>query len=322
MKNIYKQHAQAYIDRGYSVIPDKYMQKQPAIKEWSKYCYEKPTQNEINSWFTNFEESNIAICLGESSGVVCLDIDTTDSRILDIILPLLPPSPVEKKGAKGFTRFYQYKGEVTETFKHNGEMIIELLSSNKKTTIPPSVHPTGQQYEWSGNYTLLDIKSTDLPVIPPFLMAHIADCIRAAIPDTEIISRGKTVSGRNDSLSKLCGKLIMEKTPIDTAIKKLVEFDRENNEVALFSDPNEFPHTEEFTNALLFYSNHLSTANSKHYRKNEEYEIPVTASAIGAKEQEILGKHEGVRNSRSKELHTAPNASKTCLYSTILGRNL
>ena len=133
--NIYKDNALAYIGRGYSVIPDKYMKKQPAIKEWSKYCYETPSETEIDSWFTNFTDTNIAICLGEASGVVALDIDTTDDRMLSIILPLLPPSPVEKKGAKGFTRFYQFKGEVTETFKHNGEMIIELLSSNKNTTI-------------------------------------------------------------------------------------------------------------------------------------------------------------------------------------------
>ena len=61
-------------------------------------------------------------------------------------------------------------------------------------------------------------------------MAHIADCIRAAIPDTEVQGCGKTVSGRNDSLSQLCGSLIMKKTPVDTAIKELVEFDKQNNE--------------------------------------------------------------------------------------------
>ena len=36
--NIYKHHAPKFLDKGYSVIPDKGGQKLPAITEWSKYC--------------------------------------------------------------------------------------------------------------------------------------------------------------------------------------------------------------------------------------------------------------------------------------------
>ena len=131
-KNIFSEYQKLYIQSGYSVIPGKYGSKMPAIKNWTDYCYRMPTVDEVMSWMTNFSETNLDLCLGEASGVVALDLDTTDQRILDVILPILPESPVVKKGSKGETRFFRYSGESSETLKFNNEMVIEILSSNKK----------------------------------------------------------------------------------------------------------------------------------------------------------------------------------------------
>ena len=278
-KNIFAENAQAYLDKGYSVIPDKHMSKMPAIKGWANYCYQLPTQEELQSWSTNITESNIAVALGEASGVIAFDVDSTDQRILDIIMPLIPPSPVTKMSAKGETRFFRFAGESTEIFKHNGEVVFEILSNNKKTTIPPSIHPNGENYKWADK-GLLEVDKSSLPLLPPYLVVHLQDKIRNLIPDTETHGRGKTVSGRNNSLSVLVGQLIKDAVPMDVALSKMIEFDKAENEVPLFTDSNEFMHTEPFTNALQFYANHLNTANSKHYRKNETYEVPITASAI------------------------------------------
>lgn len=290
-KHLYSDNVYAYINAGYSVIPDKYMSKQPAIKGWSNYCHKLPTKDEVESWIRNFEETNIAVCLGEASGIIALDIDTDDPKLLEIILPVLPPSPVTKQGAKGITRFFRYNGESTQIVKHNGECILELLSTNKKTTIAPSVHPNGMEYTWVSD-SLLDVKAESLPLLPPFLISHIESKLRLSVPDTVSISFGKTISGRNNILSAFCGELIRDGVPVDEAIKKLIEKDKQDNSPHLFSDTEEMGHTEAFTNALVFYSNHLSTVNSRHFKKNEEYEIPITASAIDheAKEMVRLGK--------------------------------
>ena len=124
MNHLYKENAEAYLKAGLSLIPDKYQSKQPAIKNWASYCYQIPTQDEVNSWISNFSSTNISLCLGEASGIIALDLDTTDQKILDLILPLLPDSPVEKKGAKGFTRFFKFTGETTQILKHNGECVL------------------------------------------------------------------------------------------------------------------------------------------------------------------------------------------------------
>ena len=107
--NIFKDHYKEYIDKGISVIPDKYMSKAAGVKDYSKYSFQFPTEAELNSW-EKMSKSNIAIMLGEASGIIALDIDETRQEILDVVMPMLPKSPVVKVGAKGETRFFRYTG--------------------------------------------------------------------------------------------------------------------------------------------------------------------------------------------------------------------
>ena len=100
-KNHYLDWQKLYRQKGFSVIPGKYGSKLPAIKQWSEYCFRLPTVDENDSWCRNFSETNLDLALGEASGVIALDLDCTDQRILDVILPMLPKSPVVKRGSKG-----------------------------------------------------------------------------------------------------------------------------------------------------------------------------------------------------------------------------
>ena len=279
-KAIYKDNYLPYIEKGISVIPDRHASKAAMIKGASAYSYKLPSTEEIEVWNNIYPETNIAIALGEVSGIIALDLDSDRTEILNVILPMLPESPVEKIGSKGFTRFFRYTGEHNQGVKFNGEMILEVISSNKKTTLPPSVHPNGSLYRWSSSLSLVDVVPAELPVLPPLLLAHIESTLKIKFPELNHDGKGKFTSGRNNTLSELCGSLIGKHLPVDEAVKELVFFDKENHTPPLFSDAEEMMHGEPFSNALMFYSNHLQTANSKHFRKNEEYEVPVTASAI------------------------------------------
>src|SRR6056300_1381785 len=86
-------HGQAYLDKGFVVIPEKRGMKSPSIKEWTTFSTRKPTEAEVKSWMTNFPDAGLSIMLGEISGVVALDIDETRQEVLVLILPLLPSSP-------------------------------------------------------------------------------------------------------------------------------------------------------------------------------------------------------------------------------------
>jgi hypothetical protein len=317
--NIFKEKYRSYIDAGYSVIPDKFMMKTPAIKNWSSYCYEKPTEEELSSWSETFMKSNIAICLGTASGVVALDIDEVRPEILDVIMPMLPKSPVTKKGAKGETRFFKYTGvEHTQALQFGGEMVIELLSNNKKTTIPPSVHPSGESYSWGEN-GLLDVDVNDLPMLPPALFVSVEQKLLLKFPDMEKVgSTGKLHSGRNDALVSLCAKLIQEQRPMEEALSELIKQDQELHEPPLFSDANEYFHTEPRTNALNLYSNVLESINRKRYRDSKEYEIPianVVSAEDYAKAVEERGKKSisrGELERQNQGLSHAPAVKKKC----------
>lgn len=312
-KHIFKKHHAAYLEKGISVIPDKYMSKQPAIKGWSDYCHRLPSSQEAASWCNNLHESNIAICLGEASGLVALDIDCMDDKILEVVLPMLPDSPVVKVGSKGDTRFFRYFGDVSDTVKFNGEVVVEVLSNGKKTTIAPSIHPNGSSYNWKGS-SLLDIEISTLPTLPPMLLPHIEDMLRVSFPDLVVKSGNKLFSGRNDELSSFCGTLIADRVPVEDAVAQLIKKDEEINEIPLFSDVNEMRHGEAFTNALTFYTNHLNTINNKRFRSNEEYEVPIITVAINQElaKEALMGKSQAQGNQKNEspvQLQDAQNAS-------------
>lgn len=317
-KNHYNDNQKAYQQSGYSVIPGKYGSKMPAIKNWTEYCFRYPTTDEVMSWTRNFSETNLDMALGKVSGVVALDIDCIDQRILDVIMPLMPESPVVKRGSKGETRFFRFSGEQTESLKFNGEMVVEILSTNKKTTLPPSRHPNGLNYIWTSDDTLLTIDRETLPMLPPALFAHLGSVLKSKFPDMIQEKFGKIFSGRNDELSSLCGKLIKDGTPIGMAVNELIEFDAKTSEPPLFTDANEFRHTEPITNALLFYSNHLSTINNRHYRDSNAYELPIMPRNESAKIQVEAPKKQ--KRSVNDIMSLAPTVLRT-LHTTLLNNS-
>lgn len=275
--NIYKEFAPTYISRGFSVIPDIYGTKRPSIKDWTLYCEQLPNQVELDEWGNKDANSNIAICLGKASGIIALDFDCTDPYLIDKIEKFMPESPVSKSGLKGWTRFFKYNGEVSESIKSNGEVVFEILSTGRKTTLPPSKHPSGMEYKWDSS-DLLSIDKNELPSLPPFFLANLKHVLQC---HTQVKVEGTKISnGRNDALKSQAALLISQSKPVDTAITELIKFDREAHEIPYFTDVNEHGHNEPFTNALTFYSQILQSINKKRARNSEEYEIPVTASAI------------------------------------------
>lgn len=277
--HLYKEYVDEFTEAGLSVIPDKFMMKTPAIKSWSDYCKRKPTQEEIDSWKESFDSSNISVCLGEASGIVALDMDATDPEIAELITKFAPKSPVEKVGSKGWTRFFRWHPTLnTDILKYNGEVMVELLSNGKKTTIPPSVHPNGETYKWTDK-SLTDVSIQELPALPPSVLPFLGQKIRE-LKGGEAPSYNKIINGRNDALTKFTSELINDKIPLGEAVKKLIKFDEDNHETPLFTDTSEFRHTEAFTNALTLYTNCLNSFNGKRYQANKEYETPIIPETV------------------------------------------
>ena len=70
--------AHEYLDRGWSIIPIKPEGKRPAIK-WREYQERQPTYEEVEQWWTQWPDHDIAIITGAISGVVVVDCDNEDA---------------------------------------------------------------------------------------------------------------------------------------------------------------------------------------------------------------------------------------------------
>jgi hypothetical protein len=159
-------------EQGISVLPAIPAEKTPgsfathswvAMTGWNEFKTRLPTRSEIDSWIS-WPDPNIGVLTGRLSGIVAVDFDKR-GELHPALYALLPPSPVRKRGAHGFSAFYRFSGEPRRRWKLADDTVIEILSESF-CVIPPSVHPTGLVYEWIGEEDLLSVRPSDLPALP------------------------------------------------------------------------------------------------------------------------------------------------------------
>lgn len=163
--------------RGYSVIPLAPAQKYPTIERWSEFCNRLPSDEEHARWM-DWKAANAGLCLGAASGVVALDFDDDVDGLHSSILAVVPVSPVQKRGAKGFTAFYRYGGQRSQGFSVRGTRVLDILSDGRQTVLPPSLHPSGGSYEWIKPLTLEAASPEHLPDLPASSLQMITSLFR------------------------------------------------------------------------------------------------------------------------------------------------
>lgn len=166
--------AQRYIDNSLSVIPVAPGSKMPGayvagrwrgMNDWPQYSVRLPTEMELDIW-QGWPDAGIGLLLGPLSNVIAADVDTEDISILKKINGILPPSPVRKKGKKGYTSFFRYNGEVNKSWRINGKPVIDLLSEGRQTLMPGTIHPDGMTYIWLTEDTIDKFDVFQLPTLP------------------------------------------------------------------------------------------------------------------------------------------------------------
>ena len=176
-ESVFAAHAWRYLERDIPAIPIAPGTKRPGaydanegwrgMSDWTRFSGRMPTELELDFWNT-WPEAGIGITLGKLSRVVALDRDYDlpggGNDALDAVIPW---SPVAKKGAKGWTRFYLYSGEESRSFNAGGARVLDMLSDGRQTVMPPTIHPDGFAYRWISEETLDSLLSvTELPTLP------------------------------------------------------------------------------------------------------------------------------------------------------------
>jgi hypothetical protein len=160
------------IKRGYQPIPLHPKEKKPRISgflrmEWPKDTTLEEVQQKFDEWGRNSDGiSNLGVVLGETSGNL-LDVDLDHHRTARLKDYFLPPTPARSGRPGKPNSHYWYiaeEGTLPGLRKYlmprvldddsgrwkPGPVIVEMRSTGGQTAIPPSVHPTGELYNWSG----------------------------------------------------------------------------------------------------------------------------------------------------------------------------
>lgn len=164
-ESAFNEAADFLYEKGFSIIPIQKGEKYPVerktfpwgavqmlpMKNWQRFNKVRATPEEIAEWKT-WGDVGIGVLLGELSGIVGLDLDNDTDGLHEKILALVPDSPVKKKGAKGFTAFYKYNGDIPSklSWSKDAIRIAEVLSNGQQCLTPPTFHPAGMNYVWLG----------------------------------------------------------------------------------------------------------------------------------------------------------------------------
>jgi hypothetical protein len=144
------EHVNFYRSLGFCVIPAKYGDKRPEVA-WEPYQHRQPTDEEIARWFRDGKRHNIAIVCGKISGnLVVLDFDDTATYEKFFDAPKIERETIVVRTGGGKRHVYLRSTDPVPSFKIP-QIKLEVRSDGNIVIAPPSLHPSGNRYEFVGN---------------------------------------------------------------------------------------------------------------------------------------------------------------------------
>ena len=109
----------------------------------------------IRSWWEKWPQANIGMAMGEVSGLVAIDIDPRhggDASLCQLVEQFedLPGTLRAKTGGGGHHLLYAYPGV---SFKNSSSLLgegIDVKTDGGYIVAAPSLHSSGQRYQWKG----------------------------------------------------------------------------------------------------------------------------------------------------------------------------
>ena len=276
---MYAQNSLVLFKKGLSVIPSHTERKGPFLKDWQTYSERMPTLEEVKDWNIKYPLKNITLMLGKASKLIALDIDFEDEHHVNEILKMIPSSPIMKKGKKGLTAFYKYKGEITERIKWGDRIAVEILSDGTNTVIPPSIHPeTKKPYFYLSEVSLDKINFEEIPILPEVCIRKIRE-YTSLLPVSTNKDRNEgtqTDTSRTMKLKDIVVAKLNQGTSIEPIVREIMSYDKKHHNPPLLEDPTEgICKADIFTNALSFVSSIATSLNKNRMKTGENPLIPL-----------------------------------------------
>jgi hypothetical protein len=230
-----------------SFFPLRKKSKKPA-GEWTIWQQRPPTPQEVTAGFNNGSR-NIAIVTGQVSGIIVLDEDNppvfrawlAEHRYHLPATATVKTSTYQDDQGNTQTKFHHY-------FKHPGGKIKNMIKQIPGADIkadggyvvaPPSIHPSGEQYEWCFGLGLEEYGDTPAPA---WLLKHLNYDVDAAVtlvkddllpPDEDWVTealKGVNRGERNNIAAKLAGYYLSRGDPENRVLEMIRSWNLRNPE--------------------------------------------------------------------------------------------
>ena len=219
-----------YLGRGWSVVPAGECTKRPIVR-WQQFQHQLPTKEQLSEWFARWPRANLAVVTGEISGIVVVDIDPkhggTDAlATLEARHGKLPDTVESITGGGGRHIYFAHPGRDVRN-RAGLAPGIDLRGDGGCIIVPPSVHPSGNSYEWKPGHAPGQI---DLAVFPVWLEqprfakggteGHTLDYWRKLAHD------GVKDGQRNSTIASFTGHLLWHGVDPDVVIELMLAWNR------------------------------------------------------------------------------------------------
>jgi hypothetical protein len=155
-----------YLARGWSVVPQRPGAKQPCVK-WKPFQSQLPTEAQMAKWFELWPDAGVALVLGPVSGVFAIDVDGEEAHAA--LLERLGTEPVAVKALSGsrepcrYHLFFRHPDVSTNAKATPWNAKLEFRGQGGIVVIPPSLHKSGNRYEWATGRSPGELALPDLP---------------------------------------------------------------------------------------------------------------------------------------------------------------
>ena len=137
--------------------------KHPIITDWTNTATKDPAQ--IREWWSQWPQANVGILTGERSGLAVLDVDPRHGGDLALedfeqTYGPLPDTAVALSGSKGPHHYFALNGPLGKFDPGPG---LNLQADGAQVVAPPSLHHSGNRYEWEASSHPDDVPLAPLP---------------------------------------------------------------------------------------------------------------------------------------------------------------
>ena len=215
------EQAAEYVDSGWSVLPVRPEEKRPYMTNWLQYTKTRAPKAMVEAWFNNLSGAGVGVVTGKISNMVVLDVEHDCPFPIEELLKKYPTQMIAKSGGGGYHLFYQYPTNIPRV--SNRVRIFDgadLRADGGFIVLPPTMHPSGNRYEW--------VKRGPLGAFPVALLELQAQTkVQGEGWITEAL-RGVSEGGRNDTCARLAGYFFKKGMNYDIVEALLLDWNERN----------------------------------------------------------------------------------------------